>query len=216
MLPADLEFPSDPRGLVILGLDSGTARPHPRNQLIARALRAGGFATLVCDLLTADEEALDSRTERFRFDMALLADRLARITDWVGNHDSTAELGVGYLGTGIAASVALVGAATRPDAVEAVVCVDCRRPDLAGLSLGRLRAPTLLVVGGEDASAVEMTESALGELGSMVKMLELVPRVRSALDPSTIDRVCDIAVEWFAMHLASASRFEWGGDHCAV
>lgn len=204
-LPGDLTIPTDARGLVVFAHGSGSSRFSPRNQRVAGHLHVAGFATLLFDLLTADEELLDERTARLRFDVPLLRDRLVSVTDWLGLQPETRDLRVGYFGASTGAAAALMAAAKRPEAVHAVVSRG-GRPDLAGPALGRVAAPTLLIVGGDDEPVIGMNESALGRLSAKIKKLEIVPGATHLFEePGTLDRVCDLALDWFDTHLAAAS-----------
>src|SRR6185437_6107281 len=148
-LAGDLSIPTDARGIVVFAHGSGSSRHSPRNRFVADTLRAGGLATLLMDLLTEDEEAEDVRTLALRFDIGLLARRLVGATDWLAQQPDKSALPIGYFGASTGAGAALVAAAERPDAVAAIVSRG-GRPDLAGPSLGAVRAPTLLIVGGAD------------------------------------------------------------------
>ena len=147
-LEGNLSVPDDAQGVVLFAHGSGSGRHSPRNRYVAGALREAGLATLLIDLLTPEEEEVDLRTRHLRFDIGLLADRLAGATDWLAQDRNTQNLRVGYFGASTGAGAALVAAAERPEAVGAVVSRG-GRPDLAGEVLPRVAAPTLLIVGGE-------------------------------------------------------------------
>src|SRR6266508_5924929 len=159
-LAGDLRLPPAPRGLVIFAHGSSSSRLSPRNRYVARVLEEGGFATLLMDLLTEDEEAVDLRTRHLRFDIGLLADRLIRTTDWIGAQPDVGRLPVGYFGASTGAAAALIAAAERPDRVRAVVSRG-GRPDLAGDALPAVRAPTLLIVGGADHEVIALNRDAM-------------------------------------------------------
>jgi dienelactone hydrolase len=148
-LEGTVTIPAGAQGLVLFAHGSGSSRHSPRNRFVASALQAGGLATVLVDLLTADEEQRDLRTRELRFDIGLLAERLVGATDWLAQQPETRHLRVGYFGASTGGGAALVAAAQRPEAVGAVVSRG-GRPDLAGASLGHVRAPTLLLVGGYD------------------------------------------------------------------
>jgi dienelactone hydrolase len=212
MLPGDLTVPAGARGVVVFAHGSGSSRFSPRNQRVARHLQAGGFATLLFDLLTADEELLDARTAQLRFDVSMLADRLISVTDWLGTHAKSRALHVGYFGASTGAAAALMAAAERPDVVRAVVSRG-GRPDLAGPALGRVKAPTLLIVGGDDVPVIGMNQSALGRLSAKTKKLEIVPGATHLFEePGTLDRVCDLALDWFETHLAATPTSQGDDD----
>ena len=201
MLPGDLTIPEHPRGIVVFAHGSGSSRLSPRNQRVAAHLHHGHFATLLFDLLTADEEAVDVRTAELRFDIPLLAERLVQVTDWLVEQPSTKDLRIGYFGASTGAAAALIAAAARPDAVDAVVSRG-GRPDLAGEALPRVAAATLLIVGGHDTPVIGMNQSALRSLGAPIKRLEIVPGATHLFEePGALARVSDLALEWFEEHL---------------
>ena len=205
-LHGDLIVPGAARGVVVFAHGSGSSRLSPRNKLVAAHLQAGGFATLLFDLLTAEEEAVDAGTAEFRFDIPMLADRLVRVTDWLALQKEVRGLHIGYFGASTGAAAALIAAAERPDVVHAVVSRG-GRPDLAGRALTRVRAPTLLIVGGYDEPVIEMNQSALIQLAARIKHLEIVPGATHLFEePGTLDRVCDLALAWFDRHLGGTER----------
>ncbi|MEO6057734.1 MAG: hypothetical protein ABIQ49_12925 [Gemmatimonadales bacterium] len=150
-LRGDLTVPPGARGLVLFAHGSGSSRLSPRNRMVARRLQDGGFGTLLFDLLTGREEAVDAITRRLRFDIEFLAARLAGATDWMGSQRMARGLPLGYFGASTGAAASLVAAARRPGIVSAIVSRG-GRPDLAGPYLGQVTTPTLLIVGGADAS----------------------------------------------------------------
>src|SRR6185312_11981179 len=162
-LEGSLAVPEGARGVVLFAHGSGSGRHSPRNRFVAEELRRGGLATLLIDLLTADEEAVDLRTRHLRFDIGLLADRLVGATDWLAEHPRTRELRVGYFGASTGGGAALVAAAQRPDAAGAVVSRG-GRPDLAGDALPCVTAPTLLIVGGDDVPVIGMNREAFARM----------------------------------------------------
>src|SRR5260370_12444700 len=159
-LEGNLSLPEDATGVVLFAHGTGSSRHSPRNQYVAQALHEGGLGTLLIDLLTATEEREDARTGRLRFDIALLAARVVGASDWLARNTATAHLPAGYFGASTGAAAALVAAAERPDYVRAVGSRG-GRPDLAIPVLNRLKAPTLLIVGGADAPVIEMNRDAL-------------------------------------------------------
>lgn len=197
-----LFVPEDARGIVLFAHGSGSSRHSPRNQQVARVLQQAGLATLLVDLLTAEEEAVDIHTAHLRFDIALLADRLVGATDWLMRTPETRRLKIGYFGASTGAAAALVAAATRPYNVAAVVSRG-GRPDLAGLSLPHVQAPTLLIVGANDGIVIGMNETAMAHLVA-VKRLEIVPRATHLFEePGTLDQVARLAREWFLRYLVA-------------
>jgi putative phosphoribosyl transferase len=200
-LDGDLAVPSGAAGVVLFAHGSGSSRHSPRNRHVAAVLRACGFATLLADLLTPAEEAIDDRTAHLRFDIGLLADRLGGVIDWLAAHPDTAGLPVGLFGASTGGGAALVVAARRPDRVRAVVSRG-GRPDLAGDALPAVRCPTLLIVGGNDAVVLDLNRAALERLGSREKKLAVVPRATHLFEePGALDVVARLAAEWFARHL---------------
>ncbi len=196
----DLVIPANARGIVVFAHGSGSSRLSPRNQFVASVLQDVNLATLLLDLLTAEEEQVDLRTRRLRFDVDLLAARLVEARQWLADHSSTRHLAVGYFGASTGAAAALMAAAKIPEAVRAVVSRG-GRPDLAGAALPEVQAPTLLIVGGEDRQVIELNEKALREL-RCEKKLEIVPGATHLFEePGTLEQVADFARELFEKHL---------------
>src|SRR5215217_3407445 len=193
------------RGIVLFAHGSGSGRHSPRNRYVADVLREAGLATLLIDLLTPEEEEADLRTRHFRFDIGLLADRLADATDWLAHEPDTQDLRVGYFGASTGAGAALVAAAKRPEAVGAVVSRG-GRPDLAREALSRVAAPTLLIVGGEDEPVIDMNREAFAQIRAE-KKLEVVPRATHLFEePGTLEEVARLAAGWFARYLGQRAR----------
>jgi putative phosphoribosyl transferase len=200
-LDGNLGVPEGARGVVLFAHGSGSGRHSPRNRFVARQLRDVGLATLLIDLLTEEEEAEDRYTAHLRFDIGLLADRVISVTDWLANDARTANLSVGYFGASTGGGAALVAAARRPDRVSAVVSRG-GRPDLAGAVLPAVRAPTLLLVGGDDDVVIGLNEQALDRLGAPVKKLVLVPGASHLFEePGTLEEVARLAAAWFTRYL---------------
>jgi dienelactone hydrolase len=200
-LDGDLTMPAGSRGIVVFAHGSGSSRHSPRNRYVARVLNAAGLSTLLMDLLTMEEEALDEETRELRFDIDLLADRLVAASDWVAAGATTGRLALGYFGASTGAGAALVAAARRPDHVRAVVSRG-GRPDLADVALGGVRAPTLLIVGGRDTIVIDMNRDAMARLRGEVR-LEIVPGASHLFEePGTLAVVARLATDWFARHLA--------------
>jgi putative phosphoribosyl transferase len=199
-LEADLSLPGAARGLVLFAHGSGSSRFSPRNRQVARQLNEAGLATLLVDLLTPDEEAIDQRTRQLRFDIALLADRLVDLTDWLRAHGQTASLNIGYFGASTGAGAALAAAAQRPDTVRAVVSRG-GRPDLAAQALAHVSAPTLLIVGGNDGAVIDLNRRALALLHGQ-KQLAIVPGATHLFEePDALGAVSSLARDWFLRHL---------------
>jgi putative phosphoribosyl transferase len=202
-LNGDLNLPEDAYGIVLFAHGSGSSRLSPRNRRVAEYLNESHLATLLVDLLTPQEEAVDIHTGHLRFDINLLAERLVAATDWIVREPTTSRLPVGYFGASTGAAAALVAAAKRPRMVAAVVSRG-GRPDLAGHYLSRVEAPTLLIVGGNDPLVLELNRAALDEL-RCEKRLEVVPRATHLFEePGTLDDVARLAREWFESHFSAA------------
>jgi putative phosphoribosyl transferase len=203
-LEGDLTLPETARGIVLFAHGSGSSRHSPRNRHVARLLNEGNLATLLVDLLTPDEEAIDLQTAHLRFDIELLAERLVNVTEWLAKLPETRDLRVGYFGASTGAGAALVAAAIRPERVGAVVSRG-GRPDLAGPeALARVRAPTLLIVGGNDVPVIALNQAAFARL-RCEKRLIIVPGATHLFEePGALDEVAHLALDWFERHLARA------------
>lgn len=200
-LEGNLSIPDEARGIVLFAHGSGSSRHSSRNRFVAEVLQKAGLATLLFDLLTSDEEAVDLRTAHLRFDIPLLAERVAGATDWVKEQSEIRQLRVGYFGASTGGGAALVAAAERPDAVGAVVSRG-GRPDLAGPALPHVVAPTLLIVGGDDVPVIGMNESARAQMNNAEVELEIVPGASHLFEePGTLEAVAELARDWFLKHL---------------
>jgi dienelactone hydrolase len=205
MLWGDLVVPDSAGGVVLFAHGSGSGRHSPRNRYVAQMLQGAGLATLLMDLLTPDEDALDAQTAALRFDIELLARRLVEATSWLVDQPQTAQLPIGYFGASTGAAAALVAAAKHPDSVAAVVSRG-GRPDLAGEALRQVVAPTLLIVGGRDPLVLEFNRKALGEL-SGEKKLEIVRGATHLFEePGALESVGQLAKSWFVLYLGRANR----------
>jgi putative phosphoribosyl transferase len=199
-LEGNLSLPKGAGGIVLFAHGSGSSRHSPRNRYVAQLLNQAKLATLLVDLLTSDEEAIDMRTAQLRFDIGLLAERLVEVTDWLTQYPDTRHLRIGYFGASTGAAAALVAAAERPDVVGAVVSRG-GRPDLAGPALSLVRAPTLLIVGGNDFQVIELNRAAFTQL-RCEKQLVIVPGATHLFEePGALDEVARLAREWFERHL---------------
>lgn len=204
-LRGDLFLPRDAAGLVIFAHGSGSSRHSPRNQSVAEALHRSGLGTLLFDLLTEREEEEERYTHHLRFDIPLLAGRLVGVTDWLHDDGMISGLGCGYFGASTGAAAALIAAAERPALISAVVSRG-GRPDLAAEALGRVRAPTLLIVGGADTPVIEMNRWAMERLTG-VKQLTIVPGATHLFEErGTLEEVARLAADWFLVHLSRAGR----------
>ncbi|MDP2730962.1 MAG: dienelactone hydrolase family protein [Dehalococcoidales bacterium] len=206
ILHGNLLIPEQASGLIAFAHGSGSSRHSPRNQYVAKALRDAGLATLLFDLLTLDEEAEDLISGKQRFDIDLLARRLVGATDWLQSKEQTRGLRLGYFGASTGAAAALVAAVERADLVGAVVSRG-GRPDLAAPVLDRVKAPTLLIVGGNDFPVIDMNRQALAKLRAE-KELVIVPGATHLFEePGTLEQVARLASDWFVKHLAATSDF---------
>jgi putative phosphoribosyl transferase len=201
-LSGDLSIPAGAQGVVLFAHGSGSSRHSPRNQFVARTIREAGVGTLLFDLLTRDEEAIDMHTAHLRFDIGLLAKRLIDATYWIkGELD---YLNVGYFGASTGGGAALVAAAELGDTVGAVVSRG-GRPDLAGDALPKVKAATLLIVGGLDYPVIEMNKAAFAHL-RCEKELKIVPGATHLFEePGTLEQVADLAADWFKKHLVATA-----------
>jgi putative phosphoribosyl transferase len=201
-LEADLTIPEAARSVVLFAHGSGSSRFSSRNRIVARALNRGGLATLLMDLLTPAEGAVDERTRHLRFDIELLADRLGHAAAWLASEPVTSALSIGCFGSSTGAAAALVCAARHPDLIHAVVSRG-GRPDLAGDALASVIAPTLLIVGGEDRGVIGLNEIALEWLQSE-KQLEIVADAGHLFEePGALDVVAALATNWFGTKLSA-------------
>jgi len=210
---ADLTVPKDCQGIVAFAHGSGSSRHSPRNRYVATSLVAGGFATVLADLLTPAEAAEDEQSARIRFDIDLLTRRIIDVLDWTGGQEDLRTLPLGLFGASTGAAAALAAAAARPGDVAAVVSRG-GRPDLAGESLPLVRAPTLLIVGGHDPKVLQLNRSALDRLECEAS-LEIVRGATHLFEePGTLERVTRLAKDWFRNHLRmdrTLSRRSTGG-----
>jgi dienelactone hydrolase len=211
ILEGDLLLPEGADAIVLFAHGSGSSRHSPRNRYVARLLSEASLATLLIDLLTSDEEAVGVQTGHLPFDIVLLAERLIRATDWVTQFHDMRHLPIGYFGASTGAGAALVAAAERPNSVGAIVARG-GRPDLAGEALAHVRAPTLLIVGGDDHPVIDLNRQALAEL-RYEKQLVIIPRATHLFEePGALDEVARLAGDWFQRHLAPASAEAHAGD----
>ena len=208
-LDGNLSLPEESRAVVLFAHGSGSSRHSSRNRYVARVLNEAKLATLLIDLLTLDEEVIDARTAQLRFDIELLAERLVGATDWLTRFPDTKHLRIGYFGASTGAAAALVAAAVRPDVVSAVVSRG-GRPDLAGAALMHVRAPTLLIVGGNDGQVIQLNRAALAQL-RCEKQLMIVPGATHLFEePGALDEVARLARDWFHRHLIPVVRHATG------
>ena len=208
VLEGSLAVPEEARGVVLFAHGSGSGRRSPRNRYVARELQRAGLATLLVDLLTEGEERLERATRHLRFDIPLLARRLEGATDWLRVGPRTSTLPVGYFGASTGAAAALIAAGRRADHVRAVVSRG-GRPDLAVAWLPRVRAPTLLIVGGADEIVLDLNRLAFEHL-EVEKALEVVPGAGHLFEePGALEQVAALAASWFATHLPAGPPLRW-------
>jgi len=199
-LEADIVVPDAAPGVVVFAHGSGSSRHSPRNRYVARELQEAGLGTVLVDLLTPEEERVDARTSQHRFDIGLLAGRLAGLVAWLEAYQPANGRGIGLFGASTGAAAALVAAAAQPTSVQAVVSRG-GRPDLAGDYLGQVRQPTLLIVGERDPVVIELNRAAMQRLGGEAK-LEIVPGASHLFaEPGALEQVARLARDWSVCHL---------------
>lgn len=203
-LSGEIVVPRAPRGIVVFAHGSGSGRHSPRNRYVAGVLQQERLATLLFDLLTEAEEAIDERTRQLRFDIDLLSRRLVAVVDWVKREKRVSALPIGLFGASTGAAAALIAAAERPAVVGAVVSRG-GRPDLAGASLGEVRAPTLLIVGGLDDVVLALNEETTHRLGGPVRLEVVAGATHLFEEPGALEEVARLAGSWFVRHLATPS-----------
>jgi dienelactone hydrolase len=199
-LEGDLAVPEGARGVVLFAHGSGSSRRSPRNQQVAEGLQAAGYGTLLIDLLTEAEERIDARTRELRFDIGLLAGRLTAAADWLARTEEA--LPVATFGASTGAAAALITAADRPERVAAVVSRG-GRPDLAGEALGRVRAPTLLVVGGADRQVLALNEQAAARLTAEHEIAVVPGATHLFEEPGALEQVVAHSVRWLDRWLST-------------
>jgi putative phosphoribosyl transferase len=199
-LGGTLAMPAAVQGIVLFAHGSGSSRFSPRNRYVAEVLQQAGFGTLLMDLLTRDEEAIDQYTRQHRFDIGLLADRLVRAIDWLGGQPATRDLPIGLFGASTGAAAALQAAAERPERVRAVVSRG-GRPDLAGDALPSVQAPTLLIVGADDIPVIPLNESARQQMRAPTELVLVSGATHLFEEPGTLAQAAELAREWFLRYL---------------
>jgi putative phosphoribosyl transferase len=204
-IEGDLQLPVGADGLVVFAHGSGSSRHSPRNRMVASRLNGAEFGTLLIDLLTGEEEAVDARTAHLRFDIGLLAERLLAAGDALTTEPGARDLPLGYFGASTGAAAALVAATERPDPVRAIVSRG-GRPDLAGEALPRVHAPTLLIVGSLDDVVIELNRQAAGLLAGESELAIVHGATHLFDEPGTLEEVARLAVGWFTRHLRARGR----------
>jgi dienelactone hydrolase len=201
VVKGNLTVPQGAKGIVIFAHGSGSGRFSPRNMQVAREINKAGIATLLIDLLTQEEEQVDEFTGEFRFDISLLAQRLVHATEWVKKNPDTKSLAVGYFGASTGAAAALIAVAKLPQHVKAVVSRG-GRPDLAGEYLADVRAPTLLIVGGDDTEVLELNRQASEQMTSERKIVVVPGATHLFEEPAKLEEVARLAIGWFSKYLS--------------
>jgi dienelactone hydrolase len=203
VLKGDLRIPPQACGIVLFAHGSGSGRKSPRNRHVAERLNDQRLATLLIDLLTEEEEIIDERTRHLRFDIGLLTDRLSGATDWLKNESDLRGYPIGYFGASTGAAAALAASVRHPSDVKAVVSRG-GRPDLAGTTLSRVTAATLLIVGGWDDIVIDLNKQAMAQMHCETR-LEIVPSATHLFEePGKLDVVADLAADWLDRHLCGA------------
>jgi dienelactone hydrolase len=204
LIEGDLTIPTTVAGLVVFAHGSGSSRFSRRNRSVAQVLQGGGYATLLLDLLTRQEEVIDEQTRAYRFDVDRLGHRVVATIDWAARHPTLAPLPVACFGASTGAAAALIAAAERPDSVRAVISRG-GRPDLAGDALPRVQAPTLLIVGGNDEPVIELNRAAMRQMRAEVR-LEIVPGATHLFEePGALELVSRLALRWCTTYLIGSS-----------
>ncbi len=201
-LDALLSVPADARGVVLFAHGSGSGRASPRNAQVAHALEDARLATLLVDLLTADEQAQDARTGLLRFDIDLLAARVLGASRWLRERPVSSALALGYFGASTGAAAALHAASENHD-VFAVVSRG-GRPDLARDCLKAVRAPSLLIVGGDDVPIIPLNEEACRMLGASARLVVVPGATHLFEEPGALEQVARLSCDWFVNHLPTA------------
>jgi putative phosphoribosyl transferase len=205
-LAGDVVVPANATGMVLFAHGSGSSRRSPRNVWVAQHLHRAGLATLLFDLLTPAEETRDAVTREHRFDIALLARRLAGATRWVAEQSGLRSLAVGYFGASTGSAAALVAAAEHRHRVAAIVSRG-GRPDLAGeTALARVTAPTLLIVGSNDDTVLQLNRAAQSQMTCERRLAIVAGASHLFEEPGALEQVADLATQWLARHLAGPKR----------
>ena len=201
ILSGSLTIPENAVALVLFAHGSGSSRHSPRNQFVARTLNDAALATLLFDLLTPEEEAMDLNTREHRFNIRLLAERLVYATRWAKQQEETRGLRIGYFGSSTGGAAALVAAAQPSEGIGAIVSRG-GRPDLAGDALSKVHAPTLLIVGGNDDIVIGLNEMARDQMRCGAKLVIIPGATHLFEEPGALEQVAKFASDWFVRHLA--------------
>jgi dienelactone hydrolase len=202
-LEGDLSISEGAYGVALFAIATGNGRFNPRYRFLARMFNKYRLSTMLVDLVTADEEKQDLLSAKVRADVAVLAERLSTVTDWLAAHSDTRHLTIGYFGAGIGTAAALTAAVERADVVGAVVSCD-GRPDLAAEDLTQVRAPTLFIVGGRDFGITGINEAALAQM-DCERDLVIITGVAHVLEETrSLEEGGRLAREWFLRYLSPA------------
>ena len=204
ILDGDLVIPGAASGVVVFAHGSGSSRHSPRNRSVAASLQADGYATLLMDLLTPEEELVDGRTRQFRFDIRRLASRLADAVRWLSERPETAGLPLALFGASTGAAAALQAAAEVPDRIQLVISRG-GRPDLAGHALEQVRTPTLLIVGGRDVEVLALNKAAAARLAGPAEIVVVPGATHLFEERGAMDRVVELARDALNRHMAASS-----------
>ena len=199
-LEGEMIVPPNARGVVLFAHGSGSSRLSPRNRYVAGVLRDAGFATLLIDLLTREEEQMDQVMGHLRFDIPVLAERLGRITDWLLKNPMTRDLGIAYFGASTGGGAALVAAADRPEVVKAIVSRG-GRPDLAKEDLPRVKAPTLLIVGSNDPLVLALNRDVMDQISAPIELAVITGATHLFEEAGALEEVARLAANWFKRYL---------------
>jgi dienelactone hydrolase len=205
LIEGDLTIPVKAAGLVVFAHGSGSSRFSRRNRSVAQVLQGGGYATLLLDLLTRQEEVIDERTREYRFDVERLGHRVVAAIDWTASQPKVARVPVACFGASTGAAAALIAAAERPETVRAVISRG-GRPELAGDALPKVQAPTLLIVGGDDEPVIELNRAAMRRMRAPVR-LEIVPGATHLFEePGALELVAQLALTWCTKYLNGSPK----------
>src|SRR5881227_837866 len=209
ILSGSLTIPENAVALVLFAHGSGSSRHSPRNQFVARTLNDAALATLLFDLLTPEEEAMDLNTREHRFNIRLLAERLVHATRWAKQQEETRGLRIGYFGSSTGGAAALVAAAQLSEGIGAIVSRG-GRPDLAGDTLSKVHAPTLLIVGSNDDIVIELNEMARDQIRCEAKLVIIPGATHLFEEPGALEQVAKLASDWFVSHIGPGSAGRTG------
>jgi putative phosphoribosyl transferase len=195
-----LTLPQEAKVIVVFAHGSGSSRFSSRNQYVAKMFNAKKIGTLLFDLLTAQEESVDELTAEYRFNIGLLSQRLIGATQWLRSDPKMKQFKLGYFGASTGAAAALIAAAKLSDAVAAVVSRG-GRPDLAGDYLSKVKAPTLLLVGGEDSEVIELNREAMSQMTAKKEIVIVPGATHLFKEPGALEKVAKHSIEWFQRYL---------------